>query len=315
MEGVARHGGEGQGLRLQGIVFCALALLVSAGGLAARFGTWAPARPSERTELEVTAVLIVLLGVPHGALDSMFAERSYRVRSAFGWLAFVFAYLMPVALVAAVWKLAPLFFLAGFLVISAAHFSGDPRPGTPAFVRLFYGGAIIVLPCLLHQDEVGRLFTFLAGKEAAAPVVYGLGLLSRPWLVGVAASAILALRRDWLTALEIAAAGLLAVLAPPLEAFTVFFCVMHSARHILRSVTYARAEMGRSPVRLLPAALGPMLGFLVLFAAASRWLENVPVEARLMQLVFVALAGLTVPHMMLVEPVRLAGWGGEGRRA
>lgn len=37
-------------------------------------------------------------------------------------------------------------------------FSGDPSPGTPVFSRVFYGGAIIVLPTIFYAPEVTQLF-------------------------------------------------------------------------------------------------------------------------------------------------------------
>ena len=53
-------------LRVQGIVFSAGALLVA-------LGTLALGRLSPQLELIVVAVLILVLGVPHGALDTIFA--------------------------------------------------------------------------------------------------------------------------------------------------------------------------------------------------------------------------------------------------
>jgi len=47
---------------------------------------------------------------------------------------------------------------------------------------------------------------------------------------------------------------------------------------------------------------------LVVSGFASAWLRQVPVEARVVQIVFVGLAALTVPHMALVERVRFSGW-------
>jgi len=105
--------------------------------------------------------------------------------------------------------------------------------------------------------------------------------------------------------LEMGAVAVLAVLAPPLISFTVFFCAMHSARHILRTIDYSGHT---SPGLILGATLLPMLGVLLASAAAWHFLGGTPINGAIIQLVFVGLAALTVPHMALVERVRLSGW-------
>jgi hypothetical protein len=102
-------------LQIQGLAFSITALLVSA--LSVGIG-----RPDEQTELIVLGVLILLLGVPHGALDTIFAHRLYGIRTPLGWIGFVALYLLLAAAVVAFWVVAPAGFLLGFLVISAAHF-------------------------------------------------------------------------------------------------------------------------------------------------------------------------------------------------
>jgi Brp/Blh family beta-carotene 15,15'-monooxygenase len=181
---------------------------------------------------------------------------------------------------------------------------GDPAPETPVISRILYGGAIIVLPTILHPGEVTRLFSFLVGTEAAAIVAW-LQLLGWPWLIGLAFGTAALSRRDWLTGVEMMAVAGLAVVTPPLLAFTIFFCGMHSARHILRTVDYARPL---SAVVLWVVSMPPTLGILVMFVAAWDFLPPLPMDARATQLVFVGLAALTVPHMAVVERVRLAGW-------
>ena len=285
-------------LRVQGIVFSAGALLVA-------LGTLALGRLSPQLELIVVAVLILVLGVPHGALDTIFARQLYGIRTLSGWLQFSLLYLLLAALVVGLWLWQPGLFLLGFLAISAAHFSGDPLQGVPWPARLFYGGSVILLPTIGHAQEIGRLFGLLVGDATAAPIVPWLRWLAWPWLVGLALASLWQTRHDFWTALEMAAAGILAIVAPPLVSFVVFFCGMHSARHILRTLNFS----GRSSWRYVAgAALLPMAGVLAGSALAWVFLRDTALDARVVQVVFVGLAALTVPHMVLIERVRLSGW-------
>jgi Brp/Blh family beta-carotene 15,15'-monooxygenase len=285
--------------KLQGSIFCAMAVPLSMATILLK-------QPNQRTELIALALLIVMLGVPHGALDLIFAKDLYRVQTLTSWLRFGLAYLIPVVLVLSLWRAAPTLFLLGFLIISMVHFSGDPAAGTPVWVRVFYGGIIIFLPAFRHSEEVRRLFSTLAGSGAAECLTPVLSALAWPWVIGSLMAAVCCCKdSDWLTGMEILSLALAAALAAPLVAFTVYFCGMHSARHVLRTIYYSE---GSSVRLILAAALAPMFVFLALFFGAFIWLREIPLEARLVQLIFVALAALTVPHMALIERVRFAGW-------
>jgi Brp/Blh family beta-carotene 15,15'-monooxygenase len=285
-------------LRLQGLVFCCGAILLAA--MAASLG-----QISSQIELLVIASLILVLGVPHGALDTIFARQIYGIDSLRGWICFGSIYLLLSALVVGIWLLQPAIFLLAFLFISAFHFSGDPVEGTAWPTRALYGGAVVILPAALHAVETARLFSLLAGESAADLVMPWLGLLSWPWLLGLILAAIQRSRTDWLTALELFSVATLSVLAPPLLSFTLFFCTMHSARHILRTINYSAQS---SRLFVLAAALLPMFGVLIVSLIAWYFLQSTPLDARIVQIVFVGLAALTVPHMALVERVRLSGW-------
>lgn len=284
--------------RLQGTLFCLLALPMAPAASAV-------SHSAPQIELIVPAVLIAVFGIPHGALDPIFANRLYGIHSFRDWLRFGVIYLLLGASVVAFWMLAPLWFLIGFLVISVLHFSGDPAEGTPAVSRLLYAGAIIILPGFRHQGEMARLFGQLIGTDPAQAVSAGLAWLAWPWAIGLVLAALERWHRDRLTALEMIFTGLLAVLFPPLVSFTLYFCGMHSARHIIRTAAYA----GRSPLRvLMSAALLPLAGTGLLAVVAWHFLKDTPADARVLQIVFVGLAALTVPHMLLVERVRRCGW-------
>ena len=285
-------------IRLQGIIFSVLAF-------ATAFCSMLFARLDAQAELIVIAVLIVALGVPHGALDTIFARNLYNTRSIGQWLVFALAYLCLALTVVGIWLLSPFVFLSGFLIISLAHFSGDLRDGTPLFVQIAYGGAILVLPILLHSSEVTQLFTLLGGSTAANQVVKVLQFLSWPWLLVCIFAVAVETVKDRYAALELAAVVVLGVVSPPLIAFTVFFCAMHSARHVMRTLKFAGTT---STLFLALAATLPMIAVLILSLVAWRYLPQSALDSRILQFVFVGLAALTVPHMALVEQARLSGW-------
>ncbi|MBC7501498.1 MAG: Brp/Blh family beta-carotene 15,15'-dioxygenase [Herminiimonas sp.] len=290
-------------LRAQGKVFCLVAVL----GLAAT--PWlADLNPT--TLLLGATVAIFFLGIPHGALDLVFAERLYRVHTAMHWLMFITAYLLLAALVVALWYLAPRFFLAAFLLTSAGHFSGDPVIALSAAARALYGSAVIVLPTLLHAAQITVLFGYLIGAGAAADAVALLQALTIPVLIGTLLVIGAAARQDWLAAGEILCVVLLSIFATPLVAFTLFFCGMHSPRHFFRTASLAEMTPTRLllQVAMLPTLACAIAGGVAIVASAGQ-----PLEARLTQIVFVGLAALTVPHMLLVERVRYHGWRLAGR--
>jgi Brp/Blh family beta-carotene 15,15'-monooxygenase len=251
----------------------------------------------------VLALLIVLLGVPHGALDTLYAGRVFRIRRASQWLLFLLIYLLPVAAVLLLWPYWPAFLLALFLTVSIFHFSGDPEEGCPRWLRMVYGGSPVVLPSLLNGAEVDRLFAALVPGSVASSVTAILTLLAWPWLLALALGAAKLARSHRRGAIEIAAVGTLCSLVPPLLSFTIYFCGMHSARHILRSLTEDATQPARWPDigRAALAGVPPMLATLVILALYWGSAGNTAVEPRLLQTVFVSLAALTFPHVILVD--------------
>ena len=75
--------------------------------------------------LFISLAAIVLLGVPHGSLDVLFALRAYELNSLATWVVFLVAYLLVAIVIILLWLLLPIWFFIGFLIFSALHFSDD----------------------------------------------------------------------------------------------------------------------------------------------------------------------------------------------
>lgn len=268
----------------------AVALSLVASAALPREASWA-----------VALAFVIVLGVPHGALDGAVAAPMLRPRYGRIWFgAFALPYLGASALVLLAWQAAPLATLAVFLALSVLHFGEeDAGPGRPieALVR---GGLPIALPALLQPEETARIFAVVTRIP--------LGELPAWWVSAAwiwAAVVVIWLmtqrpRRALLIELTLLSAAFW--LLPPLTAFALYFVGLHAPRHMLALVhdttrapkvdTLGKALLACLPVFALTLLLGALLW--PLYAAGS---QSTP--STLLTLTLQMLSALTVPHVIL----------------
>jgi Brp/Blh family beta-carotene 15,15'-monooxygenase len=217
------------------------------------------------------------------------------------WALFVALYIGLAAGVVVVWIVFPSGFLIGFLVLSLIHFSGDPDNGVSGLFRAVYAGGALVFPAYAHEAQVSELFAFLSNPATANQIASFLHGLSYPWIFLAVVATLLNFKKNGQAALELLCVCLLALLTPPLVSFTVFFCFMHGLRHFLRTRDYVVPASFKHLFRL---GCAPIVATAVLMAFAWYGLKAVTIEAHLIQWLFISLAALTVPHMLLVDRLK-----------
>ena len=278
-------------------IYVAVAAVVT---LASALGLRLPAG----VELGALAVAVLLLGVPHGSLDVLHGRDSYRLARLGPWALFLVAYLAVGACVVLAWAVAPGASLLGLLVISAFHFSGDLERGSPLGLRWVHGLAPVCLPALDHEGELAELFAALAPSPAAAAISAALAAAAGPLLLASLVATAAYARRHAGASLEVAATAALCSVASPLLGFGVYFCLLHARRHVGRT----RRLYAPSASTMLWAAWVPTVATGVAGWLAFHLVPAATVEAGALRVIFVGLAALTVPHMILIERIRLRGW-------
>jgi len=271
------------------------AYLVGLGAMILLYGLWAAGL---RGQVSILAPAVALLGLPHGALDMPMAETLWPLN---GWrhrAIFLAGYLGLAGSIGLLWWLAPGAALAAFLAYSAVHFSGDWQPDG----RLWQwagGLSAVGAPAVFHLSEVAGLFAALgpvAGASTIATATAAAGLIGAGCAI---LAAILGRAARWPVILELAAIWLGAALLPPLLSFVVYFCLLHSLRHLTGTlgVLPERRQALHSAAGITALSLsGAALAALLLLAGAGA-----VVDAAMLQVVFIGLAALTVPHMLLVD--------------
>ena len=240
---------------------------------------------------------VVVLGVPHGALDPLLARRLGVWTGGPGLARYLAAYIGLVLAVLLAWSAAPGPSLAVFLVVSAWHFGGDWADRLGPWSRLACGAGIVALPCLTHADEVARLFALLVPNTDALLITGWLGIIAPLSLTALFLIAVAT--RSLSVSAELLAITALAVTLAPLAYFAIYFCALHSPRHLLRAAPrlsgVAPATTIFTTTAITTLTLGT--GAAVLFAVDPDQLD-----AAMMRVVFIGLFALTVPHMLLGRP-------------
>ena len=248
---------------------------------------------------------IVLIGLPHGALDGAIAIHLGFTRKLLHFMRFLALYVAMAGLVVGAWLLAPTACLMGFLTISMLHFgAGDARHGT-GWLRsaeiLAHGGLVIVGISQIHYDEVDVIFGYLTGRDTAL-LWQGINFLTV--IVGMAVVVCLAQalwHRRWRgAAVELVALAALFALTPPLVGFAVYFCCVHSVRHVYGIANSLRRDISRFSM-LNQAAAFTVASWAAGGVAIWCFADMANPKPVVLRVVFIGLAALTVPHMILVD--------------
>ncbi len=257
--------------------------------------------PGPLTQALLLAPAVALLGLPHGALDLPVARVLWPLTGAADHMLFYGAYIGIAGAVAALWWLAPGLALIAFMAYSALHFSGDWEMDG-LLLRIAGGLSVIGAPALFHVTDVVSILSVLTDGAWAKPIAYAIAVAG---LIGASLGliALLQMSRHARGArLELAGIWIGAAILPPLLYFIAYFCLLHSLRH-MRDTLHALPERAAA----LRAAAGIMVASVLGASLALGLLlrvDGADLEGSVLRVVFIGLAALTVPHMLLVERFR-----------
>lgn len=262
----------------------------------------------------VVALTALIIGIPHGAVDHLIAiPKLFSVKMAI----FVANYLLATGF--AVWFILK-FPLLGFQLIvffSALHFGvGDAsffmeicrRSRAVKFPRALYAVAAGFTPVLIPLvNENTR-----TALEAVNPqLVNWAGSFTHVALIGcvslnLVTVVLLLIRKIYLPAFDLLILLALALLAPPLVAFALYFGLWHAMRHTARlSLEFGPAlrqhELGK-PWMSFWLSVRAGLPAVVIVLAFSAWLaftNGSSASDHILWYLLVVTWALTVPHMAL----------------
>ena len=250
---------------------------------------------SSRISYLVLLVLVTIFGLPHGALDTMLAKKFKIYYNVTSFILFNLTYLTLGLTVFLFWSLFPILTLYLFLSISAYHFSEDWKLNLKFYQRLSIGLGVINLPLFFHIEEVNIIYSYLTNDNEIffySKIQYFLASINLLFLLHIALKKIKVLN----VFLQIAIIIFFSYLLNPIYFFISYFCFFHSIKNYKESINDLQTEKKiKINIMVLLNTLTTICLGIIFYAF---FFKNFNM-ANLSMLIFIGLASLTVPHMLL----------------
>lgn len=261
----------------------------------------------------VIALIALAIGIPHGALDHLVTLPRSSAKKMFLFISIYVAVAVIAVIALLTWNVVGFIFV---VVMSAVHFGiGDAAfiseidrrsENSKRFQKYLYATAAGTLPVVIPL--VSEKSTSALEKVNPALVNWHQGLNNDLllWTMLITAFALLRLlqkRRDG-EAIDLVLLYLLAVTAPPLVAFAVYFGCWHAMRHTARltltlpssQAAFAQGSIGKAFMRAVLPGTPALVGTFVV-AALIIILRGDSLDDQLLWVSLVVVWALTVPHM------------------
>jgi Brp/Blh family beta-carotene 15,15'-monooxygenase len=201
------------------------------------------------------------------------------------------------------WLLLPFFTLTIFLIVASYHFAkedavfGKIKRSKLSDLFLFLKGSLVIsAPLYFHSYETIQIFEILDVKlnqynSSLIIVLMYLSLISNFFIN----------KNILLSLLDSFTIIILNINFEPLLAFTVYFCFLHSIRHSLSLIqemnnTNLKKGLINFLKKALPLTIITAFGFLIAVFLLN---EYYLLDSAILKVVFIGLASLTFPHILL----------------
>ena len=267
-----------------------------------------PILTSSTTNL-ICFFLIATIGVSHGSLDNYKGKKLLKFYSLKNSIIFYLSYIFVALLVILLWKIFPALTLLIFLIIAAYHFGKEDslKETRQSDLKFFYyfsrGSIIIFAPLAFHTDETIEIFKMISNnlfvdyilnleKFYFSKFMLSLVLLSSYLISG---------RRSASFYFEVPSILAINYFFTPFFAFTIYFCFLHSIRHIISLMYELDNNDLKNGFKIFTKKALPLTILTAIFCLIGLYfLSNTyNFNSSILKIIFIGLASLTFPHILL----------------
>ena len=249
-------------------------------------------------------VPLIWPGVAHGSLDFLIAKRLGIIESMIKKIIFLFSYLLLAICFTTLWVKKPELSLTIFLLISIFHFgiSDSLVKNKISFLEIFIRGSIpISFPIYYYSEQVGIIFIHLYVNEIFFEeikiLIFNLFFFVHLCMIYFIIALIQNSEKEKINVIsEIILLYFCFTYFEPFIAFSIYFCFFHSLRHLNEEKIENGVTFFQIVKKTVPFTLLVFMTSIYFFFFIDIGIQN----NKFFPILFITLASLTVPHMILV---------------
>ena len=256
---------------------------------------------------------ILSIGISHGALDNYKANKLLKIYNLKNKAIFFSIYIFISALVIFIWSLFSTYTLLAFLIVASYHFGLEDtsflHKGNSLLDQFFYfikGSLVVFAPLFFHFDETLKIFETLMVSK-----IFLTFLELEHWIINLCLflsfiGYLYFIYKNKFEDFEVLFLDMLSIIIlnyvfSPIIAFTVYFCFLHSIRHIISlSNELDKNDFSNGVKIFIKKALPLTVVTAILYLVASILLsKSYGLNDVIIKVIFIGLASLTFPHILL----------------
>jgi len=260
--------------------------------------------------------LILIIGVSHGSLDHIKGKKLLALFNIQKNYLFYLIYILTSLAVIFIWILIPSITLIVFLIVASYHFGKEDTEflitNKSYFTEILYffkGVLIILAPLHFHFQETIEIFKLLLITNEVFYLSLDFIETNRVIQIGIILSTLSSIFlffkefeiKKFSIFLDYFSILILNYYLPPLIAFTIYFCFLHSIRHSISLAIELDGDNLFNGFKIFAKKALPLTILTSVFCLISLYLINSGnnLDEAVLKVIFIGLASLTFPHILL----------------
>ena len=260
--------------------------------------------------------LILSIGVSHGSLDNIKGKKLFEIFGISNFFIFYLLYIFIALTVIILWVIVPYISLIIFLTIASYHFGKEDTQfliieNLYSNQLLFFlkGSLIIFAPMYFHFDETISIFKLLLIDNETFYEIFNLIETNKILLYFIILSTLSNIvlftknfeLKNFTIFFDYFSIIIINYFFSPLEAFTIYFCFLHSIRHSISLMSELDKNDLSNGLKIFIKKALPLTILTTIFCLISLYLLNntYNFNTSIIKIIFIGLASLTFPHILL----------------